>query len=248
MPQMTFDVTTPRGTMPVHLHTPDGEGPFPLVVVYMDSLGIRDTLHDHARRLAGEGYAVALPDLFYFVEPEALPDIARLKAGDPEEFARMGALVGRMDDDGVLADTAALLDALPDGQARPWGCVGFCMGGRYGLLAAERFGEAVRAASLLHPSRLVTDGDDSPHRHVAAVTAGLYLGFGEQDHVTPPSTIAPLEQELQAHGVAHTIEILAGADHGFTMQGMPAYNEAAAEDAWRGTLAVLGEWLPALSS
>ena len=243
MPQTTLDVTTDRGTMPAHLHTPEGSGPFPLVVVYMDSLGIRETLHDHARRLVAEGYAVALPDLFYFVDPADLPVLERLKAGDPDEFARMGAVVAQMNDEAVLADTERLLAALPDGHDGPWGCVGFCMGGRYGLLAAERFGADVRAASLLHPSRLVTETPDSPHRHVATVRGALYLGFGERDHVTPPSTIPPLRDELEAHGVTHVIEVLPGADHGFTMPGMPAYDEPAAERAWRGTLAVLASRL-----
>ncbi len=69
---------------------------------------------------------------------------------------------------------------------------------------------------------------------------GLYLGFGERDHVTPPSMIAPLREQLERYGIAHRIELIPDADHGFTMPGMPAYNEAAAEHAWAGTLALLG--------
>jgi carboxymethylenebutenolidase len=238
MSQMTIEVPTPRGTMPVHLHRPGDDGTAPLVVMYMDSLGVRPALHAHAERLATAGYAVALPDLFYFVDPADLPNVDRLRAGDPDEFGRMGALVARMEDEAVIGDTALMLSALHR-EHDHWGCVGFCMGGRYGLLAAERFADGVIAAALLHPSRLVTDDADSPHLAVGEIHGSLYLGFGERDHVTPPSTIPPLREQLEVHGVEHRIEVIPQADHGFTMPGMPSYHEAAAERAWAGTLAVL---------
>ena len=58
-------LTTPEGTMPTFVVHPDGEGPFPVVILYMDAPAIRDELYDMARRIAGEGYYVLLPDLFY---------------------------------------------------------------------------------------------------------------------------------------------------------------------------------------
>ena len=61
--------------------------------------------------------------------------------------------------------------------------------------------------------------------------------------MTPPSTIPPLREQLETHGVKHRIEVIPEADHGFTMPGMPAYHEAAAERAWAGTLEVLDERL-----
>jgi carboxymethylenebutenolidase len=227
--------------MPVHVTRPEGGGPAPLVVMYMDSLGIRDVLHDHARRLTDAGYATALPDLFFDVPPDSRPRIERLKAGDQDEFGRMGELVASRDDQAILGDTSLIIAAVDaDG---PWGCVGFCMGARFGLLAAETFGDDVAAASLLHPSRLVTDEPDSPHLAVDRIEGALYLGLGGNDHVTPPDTLAPLRERLESNHVAYRIDILPGADHGFTMPGMPAYNEAAAEQVWGGTLALLGERL-----
>jgi carboxymethylenebutenolidase len=238
-----IEVGTERGTMPVHLRSPDGDGPSPLVVLFMDGPGIRPALHSHAERLADAGYTVALPNLYYAFDPADKPDVEKLEAGEGSEFARMGAVVGRMNDAEVLADTRLMLDLLPDANDQPWGIVGFCMGGRFGLRAAEAFGGDVAAAALLHPSRLVTDEPASPHLTAGSVDASLYLGFGETDHVTPLSLIPPLREQLEEHGVRHRIEIIPGADHGFTMPGMPAYNEAAAEQAWVGTLAVLGQGL-----
>ena len=239
----TIEVSTPRGTMPVHVHRPSGDGPSPVVVLYMDAPGIRRALHDHAERLAGAGYTALLPDLYYKFDPAERLDADRLKAGDPEEFKRMQGLVARVHDDDVVEDTKLMLEALPGRPSGPWGCVGFCMGGRFGLRGAEAFGSDLSAASLLHPSRLVTDQPDSPHLSVDRVAGALYLGFGEADHVTPVSSIPPLRKQLVRGGVEHRIEVFPDADHGYTMPDRPAYNRDAAERAWAGTLDLLRERL-----
>jgi len=242
MSQTTVDVTTARGTMPVYVHRPDGHGPSRRVILYMDAPGIRPALHGHAERLAGAGYTAILPDLYYPFDPADRPDAARLAARDAEEYARMQKLVAQIHDDEILEDTRLLLDAVPDGGGA-WGCMGFCMGGRFGMRAAEAFGSDLAAASLLHPTGLVTDEPDSPHLGVDRVEAALYLGFGENDTVTPVSTIPALRERLDQAGVANQIEILAAAEHGFTMPDRPAYNQAAAEQAWAGTLTLLRERL-----
>ena len=243
MSQTTVDVTTPRGTMPTYVHRPDGDGPFPRVVLFMDAPGIRPALFGHAERLAGAGYTAILPDLYYPFDPADRPNAERMAAGDPEEFARMRKLVEQIHDDDVLEDIRLLLEAVPEGGDRSWACIGFCMGGRIGMRAAEAFGTDVAAASLLHPTGLVTDEPDSPHLEVDRVDAALYLGFGENDQVTPLSTIPPLREQLDQAGVAYEIEILPGADHGFTMPGRAAYDETAAERVWAGTLTLLGSRL-----
>jgi carboxymethylenebutenolidase len=242
-----IEVTTARGTMPVHITRPDADGPRPLVILYMDAPGVRGDLFAAARRLADAGYAAALPDLYYALGPSERPDPAALAQGDESQRERMMAAAHGMDDREVVADTEALLDRLHDEtaiDASGWACVGFCMGGRFGMRAAERFGEPLQAASLLHPSRLVTDAPDSPHRAVATIQGELYLGFGESDHVTPVSTIPPLREELERHNVPYGIEVFPAAEHGYTMPHSPAYNREAAERAWEGTLALLARRLP----
>ncbi len=243
MSQTTVDVTTPRGRMPVYVHRPDGDGPFPRVVLFMDAPGIRPALFGHAERLAGAGYTAVLPDLYYPFDPADRPNAERMEAGDAEEFARMRKLVEQITDDDVLEDTRLLLEAVPEGGGGEWACIGFCMGGQFGMRAAEAFGTEIVAASLLHPTGLVTDEPDSPHLEVDRVHAALYLGFGENDQVTPLSTIPPLREQLDQAGVSYEIEILAGAEHGFTMPDRAAYDETGAEQVWAETLALLRERL-----
>ncbi len=243
MSQTTVDVRTPRGTMPVYVYRPGGDGPFPRVVLFMDAPGIRPALFGHAERLAGSGYTAILPDLYYPFDPADRPNAERMAAGDAEEFARMRKLVEQIHDHDVLEDTGLLLEAVPEGDGGEWACIGFCMGGRFGMRAAEAFGTDIAAASLLHPTGLVTNEPDSPHLEVDRVDAALYLGFGENDEVTPLSTIPPLRERLEQAGVAYQIEILAGAEHGFTMPDRAAYDETAAEQVWAGTLTLLRERL-----
>jgi carboxymethylenebutenolidase len=78
---------------------------------------------------------------------------------------------------------------------------------------------------------------------VDRVTGGLYFGFGEADDITPLSSIPPLREQLERHGVAHRIDVLPGAEHGYTMPDRPAYQREAAERAWAQTLELFGERL-----
>jgi len=243
MPEMTIEIHTPRGTMPVHVHRPAGDNAAPVVILYMDAPGIRPALHDHAERLAKAGYTSVMPDLYYAIDPAERPNLDRLAAGDPEAYKHMHAAVAQVRDDDVLENTRLMLAALPDRPAGPWGCLGFCMGGRIGMRAAAAFGSDLAAASLLHPAGLVTDAPDSPHLAVDRIEGALYLGYGGADHVTPISSIPPLREQLEQHGVAHRIDVLPGAEHGYTMPDRPAYNHDAAEHAWSVTLELFGERL-----
>ena len=65
MPNITDTVTTPDGSCPVRLLTPEGQGPWPGVVMIPDAGGVRQTFFDMAAKLADSGYAVLLPDVYY---------------------------------------------------------------------------------------------------------------------------------------------------------------------------------------
>ena len=51
--------------MTTFLAHPDGPGPFPLAILFMDGVGYREQIRENARRFAAAGYYVAAPDLFY---------------------------------------------------------------------------------------------------------------------------------------------------------------------------------------
>ena len=61
----TIDITTPSGVADCYLTRPATGGPFPGVIIYMDAYGLRPALRAHADRLAGSGYSVFVPNVFY---------------------------------------------------------------------------------------------------------------------------------------------------------------------------------------
>jgi len=226
--------------MSTHTFHPGPGKRYPVVLFYMDGVGIRDTLFDVARRVAAQGYYVALPDLYYRAGPVA-PFKGATVFVDPGERERVNALIKEVTPPRVRVDTAALLDALardPVADTARVGTVGYCMGGGPALHAAGWFPERVRAAASYHGSRLATDAPESPHVTAARATGRLYVGYAENDRSFPEEQAQRLAAALSAAGVSHTIELYHAA-HGFVMPDLPAYNRAAADRHWDTLLALL---------
>ncbi|MCY4657910.1 MAG: dienelactone hydrolase family protein, partial [Gammaproteobacteria bacterium] len=60
-----IDIPTSDGSMNTFITHPEEDGPFPVVLFYMDAPGKREELHDMARRIGTAGYYVVLPNLYY---------------------------------------------------------------------------------------------------------------------------------------------------------------------------------------
>ena len=80
MPTITDVITTSDGSCPVTLALPEGEGPWPGVVMYPDAGGARPAFTEMAQRLAGYGYAVLVPDVYYRDPGWAPFDMAKVQA------------------------------------------------------------------------------------------------------------------------------------------------------------------------
>lgn len=229
MNEFQVTITTPDGEVECFAVHPDGKGPFPPVILYMDVVGVRDELRDFARRIAGEGYFCLLPDMFYR-EGQLRFDLSKGR----EEIERMFAAGRTLDGPKVMRDTGAWLDyfdanPVVDGPA---GAIGYCMSGRYVVAAAGAFPDRFGAIASLYGVGIVTEEDDSPHLLAASIKAELYLGFAAHDPFVPDNVVPDLSAALVAHGVPHTIETHPGTEHGFCFPGRPAYVEDAAESVW----------------
>ena len=237
MKEATIQLRTPDGVMPTRTYHPDGAGPWPVVIVYMDGVAIRPTLFDMARRLASHGYYVVLPDLFYRAGPYPPFDGATVFT-DPDARARLMELIKSVTQPGLATDTQAIvtfLDADPAADASRIGTVGYCMGGSAALAAAGRFPDRVRAAASYHGGRLATDAPDSPHLLAPRMRARVYVGYAENDNGFQEPQRALLEQSLTDAKVPNTIELYRAA-HGFTMADLPVYNRGEAERHWKTML------------
>ncbi len=86
---------------------------------------------------------------------------------------------------------------------------------------------------------MVTDEADSAHLSAPRVRAEVYWGHADQDPSMTPENIATLDRAMDDATVRHTTEIYEGAQHGYTMADMGAYNEQAAERHFAALFALL---------
>jgi carboxymethylenebutenolidase len=238
MIEATIDVRTPDGVMTTRTFRPDGEA-HPVVIFYMDGLGVRDTLLDMARHFAASGYVVVLPDLFYRSGAYA-PFVGATVFSDPAERQRIMTLIKEVTPARVTSDTAILLDWLKNDAVLAHskvGTVGYCMGGGHALSAAGAFPDRVAAAASYHGGHLVTAAPDSPHIVASRTRGPLYIGYVENDNSFPDAQRQQLETTLTDAHVTHTIELY-HAGHGFAIPDLPTYSEDAAARHWESVLAL----------
>lgn len=244
MPKITDSISTADGTCPVRLFLPDGSGPWPGVVMYPDAGGVRDTFDQMAAELAGFGYAVLLPDVYYRSGEWAPFDMATVFA-DQQERNRLFAMIGSVTPDRMATDAAAFFDYLaarPEVSGDRFGVCGYCMGGRTSLIVAGRLPDRVAAAASFHGG-LVTDSDDSPHLLADRMSATVYVGGAQDDASFTTDHAEQLDKALTAAGVRHTIEWYSAA-HGFAVPDNAPYDPAAAERHWDAMRDVFAAALP----
>lgn len=241
MPTTTDTITTADGTCRVTVATPEGDGPWPAIVMYPDAGGARGTFDEMAAQLAGHGYLVLVPDVYYRQAGWAPFDMATV-FGDEDERRRLFGMIKSLTADIMATDAAAFFDYLaarPDVAGERFGTTGYCMGGRTSLIVAGRLPERVAAAMSFHGGGLATDEPDSPHLMAGDIQAVVYVGGAQDDASFTPAQAHTLEQALTAAGVEHTIEFYSAA-HGFAVPDNAPYDAAAAARHWEAMSAVFG--------
>lgn len=243
MSDKILKIETPDGEMETFIAQPEGDGPFPVVVIYMDAPAIREELYDFARRIAGQGYYCALPDLYYR-RGRIRFDVAQMTEDDRKEmFLHMRSLSNAK----VISDTEALLGVLakePAAADGAKGCIGYCMSGQFIMSVAGTFPEHFRASISCYGVGIVTENDDSPHRLVPKLEGEIFFAFAEKDEYVPNVVIETLAAALKEHGVEHQLETYPDTEHGFCFpQRTWCYAEAAAEDVWKRTFEMFSRQL-----
>jgi carboxymethylenebutenolidase len=235
------NIRTADGLCPAYAAHPEGVGPWPAVLMFMDGIGIRPAMFEIASRLSTYGYFVLLPDLYYRAGPYE-PMNALTIFSDPEarrvlseKFFAVATAAN------VMADMRAFLEFLAQQpQVRPGGIATtcYCMGGSLSLTAAGTFPGQVVAAASFHGGRLATDAPDSPHLLATRMRARIYVGGATADPSFPDDMKARLQEALSAAGVEHLIETYA-ARHGWVPSDTPVHDAAATERHWQRLQALL---------
>ncbi|HEY1927877.1 MAG TPA: dienelactone hydrolase family protein [Caulobacteraceae bacterium] len=240
-------ITTSDGVCPADVYAPRGEGPWPAVLMFMDGQGIRPAVRELAERLCDSGYFVLLPDLFYrsgpyeAVDPKTLMADPELRRQHRERFMAPATAEAVMSDTGLFL---RFLGAQPGVQRGPVGVVGYCMGGRFALLAAGTYPDRVAAIASYHGGGLVSDAPSSPHRLAPRIRAEVYVAGASDDPNFTKGMKTTLVKALSAAEVRHCVETYP-ARHGWVLRDMPVHDPEEAEHHWRTLIPFLDEGLKA---
>ncbi|MHC6229834.1 dienelactone hydrolase family protein [Arthrobacter sp. MMS24-T111] len=176
-----------------YLATPEGQGPFPGVVMIHEAFGLTDQTRRHADRLARAGYLTLAVDLFS--EGGARRCLV-------STMRSMAAGTGRAFTD--IATARTWLAASPQSTGKT-GVIGFCMGGGFALLVAK---DGFDAASVNY-GRLPGNLDDAL-RGACPIVAN----YGGADRPLKGAA-ARLESALDRLGIEHSVKEFPGAGHAF---------------------------------
>lgn len=219
---------------------PLGPGPFPGVVVVHHMPGWDEWYKEAARKIAYQGYAALMPNLYF-----------RSGHGTPEDVAAKVRAAGGIPDDQAVGDMAGAmkyLRALPilNGKVGIWGT---CSGGRHAYLAVCRVQGFDAVVDCWGGGVVMAESDLTPNRPVAPLdfTADLpcpILGlFGDQDRSPTPEQVAIHEQELNKHGKTYEFHMYTDAGHGFFYHNRPNYRLEQAVDGWNRLFAFFEKYL-----
>lgn len=209
-------------------------GPQPGVVLFPDARGLGETAKASARRLAGEGFAVFVADLYG--NGAFTPEV-------PQAIEWMKTLGS--DADRWRARARAALDVarhLPAVNGTNLAVVGYCFGGTTAL-ELGRTGAAIAAIVTFHGGLLSPRPQDARN-----IKARVLVCHGAADPLVPPAQVSEFVTHMSAAGVDWQIQVYAGVQHSFTNpeltdDSLPGQRYDAAADArsWKAMVDLLRE-------
>jgi len=213
-------------TVQAVLYTPEGEGPFPAIVVIHEWWGLNDWVKEQASKLSDRGYVALAIDL-YRGKVATTPDEAHeLMRGVPEDRAARD-----------LRAAVEFLKSQSNVKKDRIASIGWCMGGGYSLDVALQ--EPTLRAAVINYGRLASDSES-----LKKINASILGLFGGQDRGIPPADVKKFEQSLKQMGKKVEVVIYPDAGHAFeNPNNRDGYRPDDAADAWKRTVNFLADTL-----
>jgi|CZKT01.1.fsa_nt_gi carboxymethylenebutenolidase len=225
-------VQTPEGSFDLTVWLPEG-GTGPGLLLIQEIYGVSDYIRAVAEDLAGLGYVVAAPDLFWRLEPGYQAD------HDEEGLTKSLELASRFDFGLGVTDAAAALQALAalpevDGGT---GIIGFCLGGSIAYFVAA---QAELDAAISFYGSAVPDNLDT----LVQIEGPLQFHFGGSDPYIPRDQVRRVEVKVAERPNAE-IHVEEDAGHAFHNRKAPMFHQPEpAARAWHRTEEFLRRHLP----
>ncbi|HEX9728645.1 MAG TPA: dienelactone hydrolase family protein [Gemmatimonadales bacterium] len=211
-----------------YLAVPEGQGPFPALILIHEWNGLVDRVRQVADAFAAEGYVTLAADLYR----------GRTGTNQRENVALMQETRGDMA--AVIANLNAaqqLLRARRDVTGKI-AVMGWCFGG--GIALSYALGGDQHDATAMFYGSLVEDPAELARLHHP-----IYGTFAETDRGIPPDQVARFAAALDSIGIENDIHVYDAVGHGFWLwvDQDRAVREAPAADAWTRLKAFLGRVL-----
>ena len=232
------DIPTSGGPMRTFVAAPAAEGKYPAIWCYSDIFQLSGPTLRSCVRLAGDGFVVAVPEIYHRVEPPALV-IPFDDAGRDRGMADAGKTpVADFD-----ADCRAGLDWLNTHEKvahGKLGAMGFCIGGHLAFRAALQ--PDVRATVCfygtgIHNGQLGKDADAGSLKRAKEIKGELLLIFGSHDPHVPAEGRAKVEDGLRSSGARYRVQMLP-AEHAFMRDEGPRFDPEATDLAFAEMIAL----------
>jgi len=225
MSSETITINGPDGDFSGYLAKPEGDGPFPAIVVIQEIFGVNAVMRDICDGWAKEGYLALSPDLFWRIEPGI--DITDQSEA---EWAKAFELFNAFDVDNGMVDVQATIDTarkLPGANGKV-GAVGYCLGGQLAFLTATR--TDADAAVGFYGVNLDQRTGEAP-----SITKPLMLHIAGKDEFVPAAAQASIHAGLENNNHV-TLHDYPERDHAFARVGGAHYDENDANLANKRTL------------
>ncbi len=236
MTERQIEIPMRGGSCDGFLYCTEGGGPWPGVLYLTDIGGIRASNREAAGRLANEGYAVLLPNVFYRTGRTPLQPTLRSLATDEMKKQRMAELTQPLTPEAMGDDASTYVTFLKSQECvreGKMGVVGYCFTGKMALYTAAAQPDIIAAAASFHGGGLFTDAPTSPHLTLPRIKARLYFAHATNDRSMPEEAIAKLDHAPQSWGGKYESEVYPDAYHSWTSSDSPVYNAAQAERAFQ---------------
>jgi carboxymethylenebutenolidase len=236
------EVPTARGPMRVHLFIPAGTNPGPAVIFYSEIFQVTGPIRRMAAALAGEGFLVAVPEVYHEFEPAGTVLAYDQAGSDRGNALKTTKELASYDADVEAAVTFLLGHERCNGRI---GAYGVCLGGHLAIRAG--FHPQVRAvaafyATDVHTGSLGAGKSDDTLAKFAETKASYFFVWGRQDPHVPLDGRVKIHARLEETGVDFEWHEFNGA-HAFLRDEGPRYNPALARVSMALMLRFFGEKL-----